>query len=270
MGIKVMNYNIMHGFHTMKKPFRFEKERLRKAKKVIEAEDPDILIMTEAGFGHNNKYGIKMDYSKIFGFPFVYHAPANIEWGSALFSKHPIIDPKNLSGDWISYLRGLVKTPDGNVDVNVFHPYPKITEAEKIRFLKRKLSGNPKNLILAGDFNALSHRDIYDREKMLRGFRSFSKDPEGAVKRFLQRSLHPHLEDRGLVDTYRQKRPKPNRKDYTIPTDFLSENKDSAMRLDHIYCSPDFNVKDAYIIQNKLSDQASDHYPTVSVLDFKK
>ena len=264
-----MNYNIFHGLHTSKKPFKFEKGRYEKVKKVIETEDPDILTMTEACFGHDNKYGIKMDYGNLFDFPHFSHGGANLEWGSALFSKFPIISSKNLSGDWISYLNNVVDINGDKVNVNVFHPYPKISEQDKIKFLKQKLKSNPRNLILAGDFNALSHKDVYDREKLLRGFQKFSKDPEDSVTKFLNRELHPSLEKRGLIDTYRQIKPVSNGEDYTIPTDFLSKDKDSAIRLDYIYCSPDFNVKNAYIVQNKLTNKASDHHPVVAVLERK-
>ena len=41
------------------------------------------------------------------------------------------------------------------------------------------------------------------------------------------------------------------------------------LRLDHIYVSEQFQPVDAYVVKNKLTDQASDHYPIVGILQFK-
>ncbi|MBN2365175.1 MAG: hypothetical protein EH225_03690, partial [Calditrichaeota bacterium] len=42
-----------------------------------------------------------------------------------------------------------------------------------------------------------------------------------------------------------------------------------AMRLDHIYISEQFIPIDAYVVKNKLTDVASDHYPLVGILRLK-
>ena len=41
------------------------------------------------------------------------------------------------------------------------------------------------------------------------------------------------------------------------------------LRLDHIYVSEQFQPVDAYVVKNKLTDQASDHYPIVGILQIK-
>ncbi|HLC53668.1 MAG TPA: endonuclease/exonuclease/phosphatase family protein, partial [Candidatus Nanoarchaeia archaeon] len=57
---------------------------------------------------------------------------------------------------------------------------------------------------------------------------------------------------------------------HTLPTrayDSLQTREESGSRLDYIFCSSDFAVRDAYVVQNELTDRASDHYPVVAVLE---
>jgi endonuclease/exonuclease/phosphatase family metal-dependent hydrolase len=272
MDIKLMNYNILHGFHTSEKPFILERERLEAAKEIVKKENPDLLVLTEACFGSPNKYGISMDYQKIFGFPYYHHAPATpegYEWGSAILSRFPITETRNLSESWMPFLRAQIDSGGTPFNIDVFHPHPNISDDKKVEKLKSTWEKYQAPQILAGDFNALSPQDKYDREKLIMGFGTFTKDPESAVDFLLKGRIIPYIISQGLIDTYRQANPKHREQDYTIPTDALSKNKDSAIRLDYIFCSPDYKVSQAGIIKNSLTNKASDHYPVTAILKRK-
>ena len=69
----------------------------------------------------------------------------------------------------------------------------------------------------------------------------------------------------GLIDTYKSKHL--SETNFTMPTDLRSENKDSAVRIDYIFCSGNFKIIDAKIIKKITAEKASDHYPIYSVLE---
>ncbi|MDD5012309.1 MAG: endonuclease/exonuclease/phosphatase family protein [Candidatus Nanoarchaeia archaeon] len=268
--IKIMNYNILHGFHNDAEAPVLDKERLQSAQKVVEEENPDILILTEACFAEKNKYGIKMDYPKLFNFPYHFHAAGNWEWGSSILSKFPIISSENYSMDKRNFSKNELDVNGQKVYVDVAHPYPDLSEFEKRRFFYSQLRDIKKPYILAGDFNALSDDDKYNREKLLSGYGGFMKN-KGLAKKVVDDLLTyqtiPEIRKHGLIDTYTSSY---DDNDYTMPTKYiLPENKNSRIRTDYIFCSPDFIVNDARIIKNKYTNKASDHYPIVANLKLK-
>jgi endonuclease/exonuclease/phosphatase family metal-dependent hydrolase len=282
MNLKVISYNILHGFYsnydpqndynTNWKPLIFEKDRLEAAQKLIKKENPDILILNEACFGAENKTKILMDYKKIFDFPYYSYAqaePREYEWGSALLSKYPIVNAENLSEPLKPLLRAQVNIKEVPLYLDIAHPHPDNSNQEKDKFFKRILESRnkDKNYILAGDFNSLSPEDKYNREKLIRGFKTFDKNPEQSVNNLMEGKTIQYLLSHGLVDTHRKIHKKFVESDYTMPTDFLSKNKESAMRIDYIFCSPDIKIKDAGIIRSKEAEKASDHYPVYADLE---
>jgi len=265
MKLKIMEYNILHGFHSKNKPFTFQKERKSNVQKIVKKEDPDILILTEACFGDENKYNIRLDYEKMFDFQHYFYAscaPKEYEWGSAIFSKYPLTG-KNLGENWISFLQCKIDIGSDFLKLNVFHPYPNIKEEQKYNFIKKFFKKTGKNQILAGDFNSINPKE-YNKEKLLKGFKTFHKEPLKKVNELFKGKVISYLVSKGLIDTYKENNSEFN---YTIPTDMLSKNKDSAMRIDHIFCSEDIKVLDSGIIKNELTEKASDHYPIYAVLD---
>ncbi len=264
MILKIINYNILHGFHTSSKPFELEKERLENVKKLISSENPDILILTEACYGEENKYDILMDYQEIFKFPYYFYGGRNIEWGSAILSKYPIIKSENLSEWWVSILRTQIKIKNKFLNVDVVHPYPNIDEDGRLKLFKKILKKYELPYILTGDFNAISPEDSYDRTKLVKGFKTFTKDAEKIVDSLLGKKAISYILSKGLKDAFKVK----NKSfEFTVPTDFLSKNKDSGVRIDYIFCSMDMRIIDSKIIKNKITETASDHYPVLAVID---
>jgi len=263
-----LNYNILHGFYSEK--HKLEEKRLKAAQEVVRLEDPDILVLTEAcyGIGDKRDYDIKMDYGKLFSFPnYTYARRGDYEWGSAILSKYSIIHTKNNERGMRQHVRSIIDLNGKDLMVDIAHPHPDLSEEEKLTYFKELvLPGHKALYILAGDFNAISDQDNYNREKLISGLTGHEKNPEKLVDSMLKTLVAPYIRSLGLVDTY--KAVNPNKFSYTIPTDLLSKNKDSAMRMDFIFCSPDIKVKDAYVIKNSKTEVGSDHYPIVAVLEF--
>ncbi len=266
--IKIMNYNVLHGFHTYgEEPFILEAERLKAAQKIVKKENPDMLILTEACFAEDNRHGIKMDYKNLFNYPYHTHAKVGSEWGSSLLSKYPIISAKNYSMDRRNFLRSVIDVNGEEIHVDVAHPHPDVSEFERKRFFHSHLRDIPnKPYILAGDFNALSDKDVYNKKNLTEGFAAFMGNKESAKKAVDSMLTHqaiPEIRAHNLIDTYSQIQEETN---HTIPTDYLSLDKRSGIRVDYIFCSPHFDVKDAKIIKDKYTNKASDHYPITAVL----
>ncbi|MEK6924730.1 MAG: endonuclease/exonuclease/phosphatase family protein [Nanoarchaeota archaeon] len=270
MQVKVMNYNVLHGFHSLDhKP---ENERLTAAQEVVRQEDPDILVLTEACYGAQKPGGgsIFMDYGKLFGFAnYRFAKRGDAEWGSAILSKYPITSMQNNERGMQNHVRTTIDLKGMPLMLDVAHPHPSVSEEDKAKYFKEVVLARHSNpYVLAGDFNSLSPQDKYERADLIAGLHGQVRYPEAVVDSWLKRLAVPVLTSVGLVDTYRSAHP--HSFDYTIPTDYLSKDKRSGVRIDYIFASPDIKVKDSYVIQNALTNKASDHHPVVAVLDIKK
>ena len=264
MELKLMQYNILGGFHTGEEPYIYQPERQKLALEVIKAEDPDVLTICEARFAHPNKFKILQDYKKIFGYPYSYVASYKERSGMGIFSKFPF-EVEDYARGLTPLLRARFKIKGKDFMLDLFHPHPTLKEEEVEKFLKHILVGIDKcPYILMGDLNSISPDDKYDPKTMLKGFSKFEEDPKRIVDEFLKKKVIRQLLDKNLRDTFNVVgRPW----HCTIPTDMLSVNKDSGTRIDYIFCSEEFKIKDAEIIVNELTNKASDHYPISAVLE---
>jgi endonuclease/exonuclease/phosphatase family metal-dependent hydrolase len=265
-----MQYNILHGFYNPlpndKRSFDFEPQRLKAAQETVKQENPDILVLNEACFAQQNRYGILMNYQELFKYPHHYHAPTNYEWGTSVLSRFPITKVNNYSISKHPFVRLSLDLKGRALELNILHPHPTLTEEEKQRFIQSSIRDMGKPCLLVGDFNALSDEDNYDFDRLLRGFSTFDSHAANTVNELKKRLAVKAIRERGLKDTFVTAH-KPF--DYTVPTDFCSKNKDSAIRIDYIFCSEDIAVQDAYVVRNMFTEQASDHHPVVAVLNIK-
>ena len=260
-----MNFNVCHGFCSSEPPFKIEEERIKAAQKLVINENPDILVLTEACFAKENSCRILINYQSLFNFPHYYHCPMGSEWGAALLSKYPIKQAENYSMGQRLFFRTSLDIEHRTINLDIAHPHPDLSEWEKKMFFKNIIRDYKKPYILAGDFNSLSDEDSYDKEKLIRGFRVFDKHAEEKVEDLMKRLAIREIRTAGLVDTFTAKH---RTFDYTVPTNSLSINKDSAMRVDYVFCSSDFNVINSYKIKGKHVERASDHYPIIAILAF--
>ncbi len=272
MKLKIMCYNIKRGFRELEPPHKSEEKRKKLAQKVVEKENPDVLVLNEAYFiGKNSK--IKEDYQKIF--PFKYYKAGEHKkgllpfWGDAVLSKYPITDFQNLSYGHLALLRMKIKIEDDILNLDAIHisPIPVITKSYQKELISYVLKGKSmKNYILAGDFNAVSPKDKYNKEELRKAWKNIIENGEKVIDEMIEGKTISVVLNKGLIDMYRENNKRPS---YTIPTDLLSKNKSSGVRVDHIFCTNDFKVIDSYILKNKLTEKASDHYPVVAVLELK-
>lgn len=187
-------------------------------------------------------------------------------WAPIVLSKYLIIKfDTSLSRYQLNYTRTNIQIGNKPLILDVFHPHPDTTEEQKVEFLGTLLKSEGQRYILTGDFNALSPEDYYDKPRLIRSYESFMKAKgKSKVENMLKSITLKTILKEKLIDTYKAKNS--GITDFTMPTDFRSRNKDSAIRIDYIFCSDSFKVLDSGIVKNKLTEMASDHYPIYATL----
>jgi hypothetical protein len=261
----------MNGFRNeTSKGFILEKNRLVNAIKMISQENPDILVLNEAGFWPCAKEDKINSWSKVLKKIFDdSYLPTDklFRWAPIIISRFPIISWKDSSKGWgkngISAKILLGKT---ELILHAVHPHPDLTDTERGDYVASLIEVKGRNQLICGDLNSLSFNDVYNKSVLLNEFKKFKKNGDDYIDDLLKFSATKKLNDLNLVDTFKEKN---KTFDFTIPTDFLSKNKSSGIRIDYIFCSKDFNVLKSGIIKNKFSELASDHYPIFAKLELK-
>jgi len=252
-----MSYNVERGFHSS--DHVLEKHRLGAAQHAVKQVRPDILALTEACYGGPNSYNIKMDYRQLFQFPYGqfagYKSKRGDEGGNCLLSQFPM----QAETFYLAYkvaVRGRIRLEDKTLTLDVVHPSYSVSDNEKISTLRPLLSSRGDPYLMTGDFNTVHPEDIYDWDEIIKGLRqSFS--PEKAswiVENWRKAELVSWLLEQNVEDTFPPKSRQP-----TCPT----RKKESAVRMDFCFKSPDLKVLDAYVLKNDDTEIASDHYPIV-------
>lgn len=270
MKFKIMTYNILNGLCNDNPPFKIQKNRLKIISKIIDKENPDILVLCEAYLWSFAKRDSLKDMNKNFSSLYKSYALAdyNFRWAPIVLSKFPVEKFETAFSKYsLNHLRTRIRVNGKFIVLDVFHPNPRTSEKEKEDFFKpilKKISGN---YILTGDFNSLSPEDSYNKEKFVKGYVGFmKKDGKKKAEDMLTCRAVKGILAKNLIDTYKKINDK---LDFTMPTDLRSKNKDSASRLDYIFCSKNFKIVESGIIKNKLTEKASDHYPVYAVLEMK-
>lgn len=267
MRIKIVCYNILNGFTGDNKPYILDNKRKNAAIKILERENPDILILCEGWFWPSTKKDNLKDFKKLINSLTKTSMPAEntFRYAPIVISKFPVIF-QDLSEYHKKFIRCQITIKKKNLNLDVYHPSPdNLSEEEKASFLKKIIDKPRPNHILAGDFNTLSPEDKYDEKALITGFSRFmGNKAETKVKDLLKTQTVELALSRGFIDSYKIKKQKET---YTVPTDFRSKDKISAIRIDYIFCSKDIKILDSGIIKNKLTEMASDHYPIYAVLE---
>ncbi len=269
MKLKVVLYNIMNGFCNDNPPFKIDSERMNSALEIIKEQDPDILILTEAYFWPFAKMADLANLPEIFdGLYNEYASLAHgyFRWAPVILSKHPITGfDTSMSKYQLNYMRANIQFGKAPLVIDVFHPHPDTTEKQKAEFIKPLLKERNQSYILVGDFNAISSQDNYDTQRLIKGYEGFMKKKGKAkVEDMLRCFTLKTILEKSLTDTYKAKFP--NKTDFTMPTNLRSKNKDSAIRIDYIFCSNNFKIVNSGIVKNKATEITSDHYPIYAVL----
>lgn len=273
--LKIMEYNILQGFHTKSNPAILESERLTAARKIILSEEPDILVLVEACADNISKHGINIDYSKEFNLPYHFHGhkPNGSHHGISILSRWPLIEKEDYSIKDMEFVRIEIALNNKIIRIDALHPHPDLNDKQKARFFKGVIRDSKNNTILVGDFNSLSSRDKHNRENLIKKFKSFpefkdkeERDVEDLVDNRLTFEAMDIIEKSNFIDTYRQVHKK-DKCSFTIPTNLHDIDKSAASRIDFIFVSKNINIIDANIIKNDLAEKASDHYPIYAILE---
>lgn len=271
MLVKLVCYNIQHGFHSRKEdgPIKVYDSRIRDTMEVVQAMDPDILMLTEICDSRWNDHGVNVDYKSLFGFSnYIADFPFDGDsHGNAILSNFVLSKEKSLCRKSLKHARATAYVRGIELMIDVFHPHPRISEDERADFVRRIIQKPGKLHILAGDFNAYSPDDIYDRDSMIKSYRQFldnPKDAERKVDELLTYKSINAIKDSGLIDSYR----KINKgvQERSVPS-ILRDGGDKGARMDYIFCSDDIEIKDAGIYNKSPAGTASDHFPVYAVIE---
>lgn len=262
-----MEYNIFNGFFDRDKnnELKPNKEREQAAKKIVNQEKPDILILTEAD--HTKNKNFKQNYKEIFNYPhgvFASKPLAHRDFGIGILSKYPIVKHKTFLFPKSRWIKTSIKIKKKIIHLDAIHPNPHNTQKEKENLFKKLVNKKENPYIVGGDFNAISPYDKYDKKSLLNNFTKKLNNLEKAnkiVKEIIKTNIIRFLIKKGLKDTYKEKNKK---QDYSYHTQLSGNNY---MRIDYILCSKDFKIISSGIIKNELAEKASDHYPIYAVLE---
>lgn len=272
MKLKVMAYNLLFAFHERHGRMMIaHDERQQAAIEVIRTEAPDVLALTEAVYGGYYNLFLRPDYQRLFGLEHLAQACYAGDWGSCLLSRFPIVQAerwplgKNARNVVMPALRATLDVDGRPLHLDVVHPSPHVSEAERVEAFRPLLESRASPYLLTGDFNALSDEDPYDLDTMMEQMRPHVPEPEPLARRMLDRQLIAEIRAAGLRDAF----PVESRT-HTIPTalDRPHATQGVRLRIDYVFASPDLRVEHAAVIQSAAADRASDHYPIVVVLDF--
>lgn len=266
MKLKILEYNILNGFHTQFEPCLYEPDREKLAVEVVKRENPDILVLCEAHFAFKGKNPKLINYKKVFGFPHCYIGRCDTQKGIAVLSKYPF-ESEDYSIRKYPFLRTRFDIKGKRFTLDAIHPHPSMNNMSKANFLKSVLRDRNGPHIVSGDFNCVDPKDGYDRKSMVKGFSRFWSNAEEAVENFLSNNVVKNMHEVGFVDTYKAVHKRKDDWHYTLPTDYLSHHKESGIRIDYIFTSKDFKVLDSGIIVNKKTQKASDHFPIYATLE---
>jgi len=261
--LRLVSYNILEGFRPLDRlgtrRRALDRERIAAARSVVRELDADILVLNEALFCRAH-VGKRVDYHTLFAFQHETAALYDGAWGNAILSRFPIVRSQELRIYNRGGLIALVQTPSGLLTVASYHPHPQRLPENKALDFSQLVEGLTGPLIVCGDLNCISPEDAIDREHLIAAFGLFSRDPPRDVDRFLEsgRLVFAALAKLGLKDAI----PVASRR-YSIPTDLISSDKSSGIRIDHILANAAIEVAGGEVVHTQASNRASDHYPVL-------
>jgi endonuclease/exonuclease/phosphatase family metal-dependent hydrolase len=264
-----MSYNIERGFHS--RDHKLEKERLTAAQRAVQEINPDILAITEACYGGENSQGVFIDYQKIFDFSYgqfggypIFGPRKGDEGGNCLLSQYPM-DAEAISLAFKGAVRAKIGLEDTVLTIDVVHPSYTVDDAEKIKTLEPLVLNRKSPYILTGDFNTVNSEDSYDWDLQTKEIMKFDpKRAKAVIENWQRAELVSWLSKLNLRDSF-----PPEKRESTVPTSYTYGEPKAGVRMDFFFVSPDIEIIDSYVLKNRNTEIASDHYPIVGVFDIK-
>ncbi|MBS3140411.1 endonuclease/exonuclease/phosphatase family protein [Candidatus Woesearchaeota archaeon] len=264
-----MSWNIERGFHS--RNHVLEEHRLHAAQRVVGNVKPDILALTEACYGGPNSQEITMNYRSLFDFPYgkfggyPFFGPGRSnEGGNYLLSRFPM-QAQSFPLAHKGAVRAQIPLEDQALTIDVIHPSPGRSDEEKIAVLQPLISSRQEPYILTGDFNTVHPDDRYryDWEKIKSDLISYDPEKAGLIlNNWKKAKLVSWLLELGLKDAFPLEA-----RTSTAPTNYAYGSPREGVRMDFMFISPGISVRDAYVVKNKDTEMASDHYPIVGILE---
>lgn len=260
-----MSWNFLEGGHTPGRPF-LEHHRIESAQALMKDLNPDIVILNEALWCEYFENYFH-DYAHIFSFPYSEGRLYDQNWGNIILSRYPIVKTQAF---FIYNRGGLMVTLEHEghqFQVGTYHPHPSRYPQNKAldfdSLLKLCSLGLP--VLIGGDFNTINPEDTPCHQSLSSAFKRFSKNPMEDSARFINAGnpVFDIFKRHGFKDAI----PFENRRE-SMPTDLLTTNKDSGMRIDHILCNSLVKIKNGWIEQSEMSNKSSDHYPVLVDFSF--
>ena len=265
--MRLVSYNILEGLRPISSAATdrrlIDRERAAAVKAVVADLAPDILVLNEALFCRMYA-GRAVNYGKLFDFPYQAAALYDESWGNAILSRYPIASFQEMRIYNRGGLIATIETLSGQLSIGSYHPHPARYPENKAHDFTRLVSNVSGPLIVCGDMNCINPEDATDRNSMIEAFGSFSESPETAVDRFIQsgESVFNALGEIGFRDAI-----PPSGRRYSMPTDLINSDKQSAMRIDHILANSAIDVVTGEVVHSPESNRASDHHPVM--MDFR-
>jgi endonuclease/exonuclease/phosphatase family metal-dependent hydrolase len=260
---RLASYNLLEGLRPIGpapgERRQLDRERTQAARQVVAELRPDVLVLNEALFCRQYQ-GHVVDYGRLFGFPYQAAALYESAWGNAVLSCHPILRSHEMKTEGRGGLVAVIDAPIGTFTVASYHPHPSRSPIDKAADFERLVADLVGPMIVCGDLNCISPVDVIDRNALVRAFGRFAGDPEAAVAQFVDsgRQVFAALAKLGLEDAI----PLAGRR-YSIPTDLISLDKSSGMRIDHILANEAIIVVAGEVVHSAATNRASDHHPVV-------
>ncbi|MFT3706848.1 MAG: endonuclease/exonuclease/phosphatase family protein [Archangium sp.] len=271
MRLRVMTANFLYAFHERDgDTMVYREERARAAREVVRACAPDLIGITEAVYcGGGRGRLIRPDYAEMFGLPHVHAAGIEGDWGNCIVSRFPIrhaecipLGRGRLAEVTSSALRVTLDCDGRDVHVDVVHPSPGVTEADRVEAFVPLLASIKRPYLMVGDLNSLSDEDPYEHATLVSQLRERVADPEALATRMLDRQLVASIRRAGLQDFA------PPGRRHTLPTRLPRRAIQGAkLRIDYVFGSAEFRAHRVEVIENDQSDRVSDHYPVVADLE---
>lgn len=264
-----MAYNIERGFHS--RDHTLEQQRLEAAQRTVKLVNPNLLALTEACYGGPNSQNIIMNYAQLFGFPYAHFGSfpefgprRGDEGGNCLLSRLPM-QAETVQLAHKSAVRARVALEDKVLTIDVIHPSPSVTDAEKIKTHAPLVQSRQAPYILTGDFNTVSPEDVtkYDFNQLTKDIESYN--PAKAkliINNWRNAEFVRWLLGLGLKDAF----PVESRES-TVPTSYAFGEAKTGVRMDFIFTSPDIRTNKTYVLKNEDTEIASDHYPIVGIFN---
>ncbi len=222
MNLTIMAYNIERGFH--RRDHTLEQQRLEAAQHTVKLVNPDLLALTEACYGGPNAQNIVMDYAYLFGFPYTHFGSfpkfgprGGDEGGNCLLSRFPL-QAETVQLAHKSAVRARVALEDKVLTIDVIHPSPSVTDAEKIKTHAHLIQSRQAPYILAGDFNTISPEDVtkYDFNQLTKDIEAYNPTKaELIINNWQNAEFVKWLIGLGLKDAF----PRETRRS-TVPTSY--------------------------------------------------